>query len=185
MHKTVISTSSKNSDPVTVLFDRTVRAGKEKEYQSWYKELIHLSEASPGHISNHVIKQHRHYLTLQQFSDDTSLETWLKSYERKSQIGKLLELTEKAPEPTTLSGLEPWFELPNQAAPHVPKWKMALVTYCVIYLLITILSYILLPHIAGWPIPVRSAVTPLVMVPLMTFVIMPRVTKLLRKWLYR
>lgn len=177
-------TKNNNSSPMTVVFDRTVKQGKEAEYELWYKDLIALSEKSPGHLSTQVFKQGRRYITSQQFSSSQALNSWLESDERRSQIVRLAELTEKAPEPQSLSGLEPWFELPGQVAPHAPKWKMALITFGVIYTLVTILSYTLMPFIVDWPIIIRSLAFPLVIVPLMTYLIMPRLTKLLRKWLY-
>lgn len=185
MEDSNISDKQSQYQPVTVLFDRTVRPGKENEYKQWYKDLIALSEQSSGHVSTHVIRQGRRYVTLQQFADSASLEAWLNSPERLSQLRKLNELTEKAPEPQSLTGLEPWFELPTQAAPHVPKWKMMLVTFGVIYALVTILSYTVMPFIADWPIILRSLVFPAVMVPLMTYIIMPNLTKALKRWLFK
>lgn len=179
------SQTDSTREPVTVLFDRTVKPGKEPEYQRWYRELIRLSEAAPGHVSTQVIQQGRRFMTIQQFDSQDALEGWLNSEQRLDQMDTLSELTEQAPAPQTLSGLEPWFELPGQAAPHVPKWKMALMTFLVIYALVTILSYTIMPFIADWPIIIRSLAFPAIMVPLMTYVIMPNLTRLLKRWLFR
>lgn len=97
------------------------------------------------------------------------------------------EYVEEAPEPQSLSGLESWFELPERVTPqpHPVRWKQALVTFVVIFVFVLLLNVGVMPIVKDWPLLLRSAVFPAVIVPLLVYVIMPRVTKLLRKWLFR
>lgn len=175
-----------NHEPVTVLFSRTAKPGREQAYERWNEQLIKISERQPGHISTSVVADgDRRYITLQQFASRHDLQAWLDSPVRHERLLELRPLVEDAPEPTALTGMETWFRLPGHAATgHVPRWKMALVTFVVIYFLVLFLSNVLLPQVQGWPLLARNAVLPLVMVPLMTYVVMPRVTRLLRRWLY-
>lgn len=173
-------------EPVTVLFSRTAKPGQEKAYEQWNERLIRISEQQPGHISTSVVADgDRRYLTLQRFASRHDLQAWLDSPLRHKRLDELQDLIEDAPEPTALTGLETWFRLPERVTTgHVARWKMALVTFVVIYFLVLILSTQLLPRLQGLPLLLRSAVIPLIMVPMMTYVIMPRVTRLLRRWLY-
>lgn len=176
-----------NTEPVTVIFDRTVKPGKEHDYELWYKELIRLSQEQGGHINTQVINESSRYITIQQFDSRESLDAWLESSIRASKLEEMQHFVEKAPKPTSLSGIEPWFRLPSdtvaQAKPR--RWKQMIVTFCVIYTLVLILSLTVMPYIAEWPVLIRSAVFPAFIVPMMIYVIMPRVTKLVHKWLMR
>lgn len=171
--------------PVTVLFERTVKPGKEKAFEKWYTGLIRESQKYPGHISTQVISRGNQYTTLQQFDSEKHLNDWLKSETRAKQIAKLPALTTSAPEPITLDGLEPWFTLPDQPLKkHIPKWKMALLTFAVIWTLVMLLNVTVMPAIASWPFLLRTAAIPVIIVPLLTYAIMPWLTRRLRKWLH-
>jgi uncharacterized protein len=84
-----------------------------------------------------------------------------------------------------LTGLESWFTLPaDPGASPPPPYKMALVTWALIFPLITAIVYFLGPTLAGIPLVPRLAITTAIAVPVMTWILMPRVTRLLRGWLY-
>ncbi len=174
-------------EPVTVLFARTAKPGQEQAYEAWNRELIRISEAQPGHVDTSVVAEdNRRFITLQRFDSHQHLQNWLNSPERLSRLTKLDELTEDAPEPTELTGMETWFRLPGHTGSgHIPRWKMVIVTFGVIYCFILALNVFVVPHISHLPLLVRVAVFPAVMVPLLTYIVMPRVTKLFRGWLYR
>jgi uncharacterized protein len=180
-----IMTVSTN-EPVTVLFTRTAKPGREKDYEAWNEELIRLSEQQPGHVATSVVAEgDRRYFTLQQFKTHDELQAWLRSEERLRRLSRLDELTEDAPEPAEMTGMETWFRLPGHAGTgHIPRWKMAIVVFCIIYCFAIALNVFVTPHTAHLPLFVRGAIFPLIMVPLMTYVLLPRATKLLRRWLY-
>ncbi len=174
-------------ESVTVLFTRTAKPGKEQAYEDWNQQLIRISEAQPGHVDTSVVAEdNRRYITLQRFDSHQHLQAWLQSPERLSRLPELDKLTEDAPEPAELTGMETWFRLPGHtSSAHIPRWKMVIVTFCVIYCFVLALNIFVIPHTSHLPLPVRAALFPVVMVPLMTYVIMPRVTRLFRRWLYR
>lgn len=172
-------------EPVTVLFDRVVKPGKEDEYEAWHKDLIRLSQSQGGHIATHVVTQGRRYITIQQFDSRPTLDAWLDSDKRAKKLAEMRRYVEDAPTPATLSGIESWFRLPSQEErkPHPVRWKQALVTFGVIYALVVALNVVVMPLVKEWPLLLRSAVFPAVIVPLLVYVIMPRVTRLLKAWL--
>ncbi len=69
-------------------------------------------------------------------------------------------------------------------APPPAPYKMALVTWALIFPLITAIVYFLGPTLARIPLVPRLAITTGIAVPVMTWILMPRVTRLLRHWLY-
>lgn len=175
----------KANEPVTVLFNRTAKPGKEQAYEAWNKELIRLSEQQPGHLMTSVVADgDRRYFTLQRFETHAALQNWLQSPQRLERLQQLDELTEDNPEPTEMTGLETWFRLPGQSGKHIPRWKMAIVTFCVIYCFALLLTIIVVPRAEGLPLLLRAAVFPVILVPLMTYVVMPRVTRWFSRWLY-
>ena len=63
------------------------------------------------------------------------------------------------------------------------RHKMALITWSVVYPLITVLLMVLEPLLAGLPVPLRTLILTLILVPLMGYVAMPAATRLLRDWI--
>jgi len=175
----------KANEPVTVLFSRTAKPGQEKAYEDWNKQLIRLSEQQPGHVMTSVVADgDRRYITLQRFDTHQDLERWLKSPLRLERLSELNMLTEDSLEPAEMTGMETWFRLPGQSGRHIPRWKMVITTFCVIYCFVLLMNLSVLPYTTDLPLLVRAAVFPVIMVPLMTYIVMPRVTRLFSRWLY-
>lgn len=174
------------NEPVTVVFRRTAKPGKEKAYEAWNKKLIRLSRQQPGHLDTTVVTEAgRRYITLQHFSSRQDLDAWLESSVRQGHLAELAELVEDAPEPQASTGMETWFRLPGHSSSrHIPRWKMVIVTFTVIYAFVMAFNMWLAPYVGGLPTALRSALVPAVAVPLMTYIIMPRLTRWLRRWLY-
>ncbi|WP_299476068.1 hypothetical protein [uncultured Roseibium sp.] len=63
------------------------------------------------------------------------------------------------------------------------KNKMAILTWLVVYPLITALLAVLEPLLSGIPMPLRSFVLTVIMVPAMVYLIMPTVTSKMSAWL--
>ncbi len=66
---------------------------------------------------------------------------------------------------------------------HPKKWKMALLIWCFIYPLITLLSTIILPMMTNFPGPLKTLVMSLILVPLMAFFYIPFINKRFFVWL--
>ena len=67
------------------------------------------------------------------------------------------------------------------AAPQ--RYKMAVLTWFVVYPMITLLLAVLDPVLGTLPMPVRTLVLTLIMVPAMVYVAMPFATARFRAWL--
>ncbi len=69
-------------------------------------------------------------------------------------------------------------------APSAPKkWKFALLVWCFIYPVITILSMTVLPLLSGLIPPLRTLIMSLILVPLMAYFYIPYINKRFFVWL--
>jgi antibiotic biosynthesis monooxygenase (ABM) superfamily enzyme len=67
------------------------------------------------------------------------------------------------------------------AAP--PRYKLALVTWAGAYGAITLILWLLGPAMAGWPLVLRTLLISVLMVTALTWVVLPALTRLFRAWL--
>jgi len=70
----------------------------------------------------------------------------------------------------------------NQPLPP-KKWKFALLVWCFIYPVITLLSFTIMPLLLDFPGPVRTLVISLILVPVMAFLYIPYINKRFFDWL--
>jgi uncharacterized protein len=67
------------------------------------------------------------------------------------------------------------------AAP--PRYKLALVTWAGAYGVITLILGLLGPTMAGWPLMLRTLLISVLMVTALTWIVLPAITRLFRAWL--
>jgi antibiotic biosynthesis monooxygenase (ABM) superfamily enzyme len=181
-------TQSGADDPVTVLYSRRVKPGREADFEAWARGIVAAARQFPGHLGASVLDApgSREYHILFSFADRKSLRAWLDSAERRrwlTRVGGLLEADRGLQQ---LTGLETWFKLPGSNVATMkppPRWKMWLVSLVAVYPLVLAFQALLVPRMVGLPLPLRALLFPLVLLTLMTFVVMPVVTRVLRRWL--
>jgi hypothetical protein len=178
-----------STDPVTAVFSRQVRPGREAEFEDWAHGVIGASTRWPGHLGASVLHEPGSpwYHVVYKFTDRDRFRAWAESEERSRWLGRVEPLTEDQDHQLQqTTGLETWFDLPGQdAAPRrpPPRWKMWLVSLVAVYPLVVLFQWVLAPRVEGWPLAAKAAVFPLVLLTLMTFGVMPLVTRALRPWL--
>ena len=175
-------------DPVTVLYSRRVKPGREADFEAWARGIVAAARQFPGHLGASVLDApgSREYHILFTFADRRSLRAWLVSDERRRWLVRVGELLEADRGLQQLTGLETWFKLPGSNVPTMtppPRWKMWLVSLVAVYPLVLAFQVLVVPRMARLPLPLRALVFPLVLLTLMTFVVMPMVTRALRRWL--
>ena len=175
-------------DPVTVLYSRRVKPGREADFEAWARGIVAAARQFPGHLGASVLDApgSREYHILFTFADRRSLRAWLDSDERRRWLVRVGELLEADRGLQQLTGLETWFKLPGSNVPTMtppPRWKMWLVSLVAVYPLVLAFQVLVVPRMARLPLPLRALVFPLVLLTLMTFVVMPMVTWALRRWL--
>jgi antibiotic biosynthesis monooxygenase (ABM) superfamily enzyme len=175
-------------DPVTVLYSRRVKPGREADFEAWARGIVAAARQFPGHLGASVLDApgSREYHILFTFADRRSLRAWLDSEERRRWLARVGELLEADRGLQQLTGLETWFKLPGANVPTMtppPRWKMWLVSLVAVYPLVLAFQVLVVPRMARLPLPLLALVFPLVLLTLMTFVVMPMVTRALRRWL--
>jgi uncharacterized protein len=175
-------------DPVTVLYSRRVKPGREADFEAWARGIVAAARQFPGHLGASVLDApgSREYHILFSFADRKSLRAWLDSDERRRWLARVGELLEADRGLQQLTGLETWFKLPGSNVATMkppPRWKMWLVSLVAVYPLVLAFQALLVPRMVGLPLPLRALLFPLVLLTLMTFVVMPVVTRALRRWL--
>ncbi len=176
-------------EPVTVVLTRRALPGKAAALETWLRQVTEAAAAFPGHLGAEIHRpappEQPDHVLIYRFATAADLARWTNSAERARWLRRAERLTEGTPVVQVLNGLDGWFALPGrQAVPPPPRWKTALVTAPVIYLLVLALSLAAGPLLDQLPLPLRTAVTTLLLVPLMTWIVMPPLTRLLRRWLF-
>lgn len=174
-------------EQVVVAVTRTVAAGRQAEYEQWLSGISKIAATFPGYLGAQVLKPPaggQKYTNIYRFNNHENAARWQTSDEHHQAVSQIGHLVIGETLRDTMTGLEVWFEQPNQQK-HPTKWKMAIVLFFVVFTLIVILSTLLQPVIGNWPRFGQTAVIVAIQVCLMTYFVMPRVNKLLAKWLFK
>jgi antibiotic biosynthesis monooxygenase (ABM) superfamily enzyme len=173
---------------VAVTVQRTVRPGREGDYEQWLHGVIAAAGRFPGHLGAEVVRPPRGgraYILLFRFDTLDHLLAWEASDERRRWVAEADTLTEGPAATTRVTGLETWFALPGEGPlTPPPRWKMALVSWAAAFPLIQALNAAATPTLSFLPPLVRGAAVGLMMVLLMTYAAMPLLTRALAGWLY-
>ncbi|MBD2341195.1 antibiotic biosynthesis monooxygenase [Calothrix sp. FACHB-156] len=173
---------------VTVVISQLVKPGCEKDYEAWMKEIIGAAKTYFGHLGTNVIRPQPggrpEYVIILRFNNYENLKVWMTSRDREYWLNQGKHLVQSEPHVQEICGLEAWFSLPGQPLKTPPRYKMALLTWASVFVLINLLNTFLVPLIRGLPPLIISLVITVTMVLLLTYVVMPRVSRLFSKWLY-
>jgi uncharacterized protein len=174
--------------PVTVIVKRTVKVGREAEYEQWVKDTTEDLKAFPGYMDITMIRPtgaKKEYVLIIRFDSYKHVQDWENSDIRNKWMERAKPFTEEVSN-QKITGLEYWFplpEIPKAAVP--PRYKMVVVTILAIYPLSLIVNFILgylLPP--QTPMLLRGLITAILMVICMTYLVMPKMTSLFRSWLF-
>jgi len=173
--------------PIHVAITRRVKPGCETEFQAALREFFQSSYAHGGVLGTTMIvpppgSDSREFGILRTFAgekerDDFYASPIFKAWEKRCET--LTETNSWTHRP--LHGLEAWFRSPH-ASP--PKWKMAVATFCGVYLVTTVLGRTLGPVIESWHFLLSGALFNACVVALLTWVVMPLVAHVLHRWLH-
>ncbi len=173
---------------MTTVVSRTPKRGREKEYEDWLHGVVELSQRWPGHLGATILKPHgggRAYTLVFRFDTVEHLQAWDTSDERRAWVARGQAMCERGDALKRMTGMETWFALPGGGSVvPPPRWKMALVSFCVAFPIIQALNATLGRLLANIPALARGACLGASMVLLMTYVAMPLATRVCRDWLY-
>lgn len=173
---------------VTVIVTERVADDHRSAFEQELADVIAALAAMPGNLGVNVIQPENGkgpYHLIYKFDTREHLEAWRNSETHMHWCERKCVFTATPPSVHTLSGLETWFSLPGPVVtPPPPKYKMAIVSWCAIFPIITVLLLTLMPLMTPFPVPLRGAVIAAVAILLMTYLMMPFATRLFKGWLY-
>jgi antibiotic biosynthesis monooxygenase (ABM) superfamily enzyme len=190
--------------PITVIVTRTAKKGRIKEFEDWMDGIVHESLKFEGHLGVNIIRpveeSKPEYVIIFRFNTLDNLLKWEKSQARKDWLEKSKNVVEGEDKVQKVTGLEFWFtprsahrygreannnEASGQTVNVPPRYKMAIVTAGIVFVLLNTLIPQIRQLTAILPLLLSSLLGVIIMVLLMTYLIMPSVTKLLKPWLYK
>ncbi len=178
-----------STKPVTTIVKRTVKPGREADYEKWVEDTTKDLKKFPGYVDITMIRpapsaKTKEYVLIIRFDTYNHVEAWESSPIRNKWIEKAQDFTEQLSN-TKVTGLEYWFPLPEIPRASVPpRIKMATVTIIAIYPTSIVVNMLfgLLP--LTLPPLLKSLVITIILVTLMTYLVMPFATSLFRSWLF-
>lgn len=172
------------ADPVTVAVGFQVKPGRRLDFERWAHDITEVATGFPGNQGASWVRTGGGYQLVYRFASHDLFHNWHESPERAAFLKNLPPIATLVAD-DHLTGLETWFELPDQLARPVPRrWKMVVATWIGVFPLLALLQWLVAPRLVALPLVVRVMLFALVAVSLMTYVVMPRLTLLLRHWLY-
>ena len=177
------------SDSITIVISHYVKIGLEQEFEQALKSVIQQAKQFKGYEGVQIIQPntnaHNEYLLLVRFDSEANYQTWQRSDIRRGWSERLQRFIQKESQVCFQEGLEFWFSRP-QISTLVPptRWKMALITWLVIYPLILLLSNIVGLYLGFLPLSLRLLLVSMTLVALMTYFLMPWVTKTFAFWIF-
>lgn len=177
------------NQPVTVVVSQLVKPGREQAYEQWVKGISNAALKFYGHLGTSILRPQQgsrpEYVIVFKFDRYVNLKKWMESDIRQKWLAQSNRLVQDAPTVQQLSGMETWFTLPGQSPKRPPlRYKMSILTWVAVYVLLNILTYVLAPVLRGFPMFIGQLIISGLMVVLLTYVVLPQITRLFYKWLY-
>lgn len=177
-----------STEPVTVVVRRTVKAGREQDYEAWLGRLLEGARGLPGYLGTTVTRPPpggRDYVSVFRFDTVEHLEAFEASELRARALREVVDLVEADARWERLTGLEAWFSPPpGTVVPQPSRFRMALVMIVVVYGLVLSIGTLVAKLLGDAPQPLRLLVTITLEVFFMTYVLMPRLTRALARFIY-
>ncbi|MGK7905785.1 MAG: antibiotic biosynthesis monooxygenase [Synechococcus sp.] len=174
---------------VTAVITHRVKPNLRLRYENWISGISAAARMFEGHLGVNILRPQQNavpdYVIVLRFDTCTHLTAWLQSEVRKSWLEKVYPLIQKQENIQVLTGLESWFELPEQRTPTGPKrYKQAILVWCGVMLVTLCVNPLITPLLAYLPWPLSQAIGVAITVVLLSYVIMPQLTLRLKHWLF-
>lgn len=174
---------------VTAVITHRVKSGRAEGYEEWIKGIAADARQFEGHLGVNILRPQpgaaSDYVIVLQFDACPHLDAWLNSDVRKGWIERVQPLIQAQESVQILTGLEGWFQLPQQATSPVPKrYKQAILVWVGVMMVSLLVHPLFAPVLQYLPWLLRVAVSVAVTVILLSYVIMPRLTRWFKGWLF-
>lgn len=166
------------SKPVTVIARHRVKPGHDAVFQEWIGGITKACEEFEGYLGTEVVHDEDEWVSIFRFEKLGQLESWMRSEERKRWLDRVDEFAASRPEVRSYDGIGLLF--PQHDSPP-PTWKMAIVTFFVIWPLVHWVPR-LTNHFSDVPL-IQEGVGVLAVVLLASYAGLPLASRALRSWL--
>jgi antibiotic biosynthesis monooxygenase (ABM) superfamily enzyme len=182
------SDSCDTSQMVHVAIMRSVRPGREREFERLVQQFFEEAAKQPGVCGAYLIRpfagvQSREYGILRSFASDEDRERFYTSKLYVDWNEAVAPLVEGPPQRKELHGLEAFFRGGDAAAPP-PRWKMAILTWVGVNPAVYVFSNGI-PALVDLPMLPGLLLVNAFVVGSLAWVLMPALTKIFAGWLRR
>jgi antibiotic biosynthesis monooxygenase (ABM) superfamily enzyme len=176
---------------VTLIVKHQVKAGFEKDYEAWLRNIVSVAGQREGHLGVDVVRGKRGgldtYTCVLRFCSTDAMQQWLESPERQALVDKATPMLADGDQTEVAPVNEFWFAPLADAAKPPPRWKQAVITLLVILPHTLLVPLIWGPLLKLHPLlsnyVVATFLITLTIVLSVVYVFMPRVTRLFAPWL--
>jgi antibiotic biosynthesis monooxygenase (ABM) superfamily enzyme len=184
-------TSSLSPDEVvTLVVKHRVKQGLESQYEAWLRRTVGIAAAYDGHLGVDVIRGKSaglHMFTcVLRFCSTDAVQRWLDSEQRRELVAQAAPMLADGDVTEVQRHSEFWF-VPASESPPPPRWKQAVVTFCVICPLTLLIPLLWRPifglHALLSNYVVSTALVTVTIVLLVVYLLMPFATRLAAPWL--
>lgn len=175
---------------VTAVITHRVRPGREAGYEEWLQGIAADARRFNGYLGAHIIRPElgvsSDHVIVVQFESCQDLDSWLQSETRRSWVERVRPLISEPESIKRLTGLEPWFQMPGQAAQAPPKrYKQAILVWIGVVSISLLVGPQVNTLLASWPEILRLLINMAITVTLLTYWVMPFLTRRCKGWLFR
>jgi antibiotic biosynthesis monooxygenase (ABM) superfamily enzyme len=177
-----------NDDVVNILILRDVLPSEREAFEAAVREWIPKAVRFPGHHGVFMLTPPpgtNKYGALLRFDSPEAWQQFSQWEEYRAFLSAIRSMLASEPETDIAHGMEAWFRPPDGTLSlPPPRWKMALLTYvgvCVMVWLASQAVLIAIPDLPRWP--AYFLINALVVSGL-TWLVMPMLARLAHGWLY-
>ena len=175
--------------PLTTVVRHSIKAGAEKDFENWVNAIGQKVSTFKGFKGRYVVPPKigaatNEYIVVFQFENLSDLMAWMNSDERKSALKMLKLFSEKEMQLEHQEGIDYWFTTSDFEAKRPPKWKMAILTWVVVFPMVLVLLEIFGKLFPSFSPTIKVFFVSISLVGLLTWFFMPYLSKLFKKWLF-
>ena len=174
--------------PILTIFTRRVPPKHQQQYEEWTRGINAEAAKFAGSRGTTVLRSGHdksEFHTLLQFDSPEHLEHWLDSDVRAEWLARLEGITIECEEINSLTGMERWFTLPNQAVAQAPpRYKSALLLLLGLYPTSYLMQWLMSPVTGPLTEPLSRLLTMSATIVVMVWAVMPALTWVFFWWLY-
>lgn len=175
---------------VTLVIKHRVKAGLEAQYEAWLRRTVAIAATYPGHLGVDVIRGKSdglHMFTcVLRFCSTDVMQSWLDSAQRRELVAEAAPMLADGDFTEVNRHNEFWFVPASDSSPP-PRWKQAVVTFCVICPLTLLIPLLWGPVFRAFPplsnYVISTALVTITIVLLVVYLLMPQATRLFAPWL--